>query len=67
MRRRDPQRIYAAQRAGLRARIVQQWRQSEAKADELLDRWEVEASTRGLDRGDVQYWDQAAEWIRDRI
>ena len=67
MRRRDPERIYAAQRAGLRARIVQSWRQTEATADDLLARWLEEVSARGLDRSQPTYWDEAAVWIADRV
>jgi hypothetical protein len=48
--RANRERIYEAQRAGLRGRIVRAWRQSEHRADELLREWESEAATRGLDR-----------------
>jgi hypothetical protein len=57
-RRGDPERIYQAQRAGLRSRIRDQWRQSDPRADELLNAWEYEASARGLKRGEPTYWDQ---------
>jgi hypothetical protein len=36
MSRRDPERIYQAKLAGLRARIIGHWRQSETAADALL-------------------------------
>jgi hypothetical protein len=67
MRRADPERIYEAKLAGLRRRIVDGWRQSEAAADELLLEWEQEASARGINRREPAYWDQAARWIEDRL
>jgi hypothetical protein len=67
MRRADPERIYQAKLAGLRARIVGQWHQIEAAANALLAEWEQEASTRGLDRREPTYWDEAARWIGERL
>ena len=67
VRRGDPERIYQAQRAGIRQRIVRNWRQSEDTADALLLQWEIEAPTHGLRRGDPRYWDEAAAWIEGRI
>jgi hypothetical protein len=67
MRRADPERIYQAKLAGLRGRILREWRQSEERADELLREWETEAATRGLDRREPAYWDAAARWIEGRI
>jgi hypothetical protein len=66
--RRDPERIYQAKLAGLRNRICDHWRQTEAAADVLLLEWEREASTRGLTRVEPAYWDEAAEkWIGARF
>jgi hypothetical protein len=48
MRRADPERLYQAKLASLRARILGEWRQTEAAADALLAEWDREASTRGL-------------------
>jgi hypothetical protein len=67
MSRANRERIYEAQRAGLRGRIVRAWRQSEHRADELLREWESEAATRGLDRSYPQWWDEAPVWIEGRI
>jgi hypothetical protein len=61
------QRIYEAKLAGLRGRIVEGWRQTEAAADALLDDWHAEASTRGLDRREPAYWDEGAAWIAERL
>jgi hypothetical protein len=67
MRRANHQGIYEAKLAGLRARIVGNWRQTQAAADALLAEWEQEASTRGLDRREPAYWDQAADWLEERL
>jgi hypothetical protein len=67
MSRRDPERIYQAKLAGLRARIVGNWRQSDERADALLSAWEKEASVRGLDREQSAYWDDGAAWIEEQI
>jgi hypothetical protein len=67
MRRGDPNRIYAAKLAGLRSRILGEWRQSEERTDGLLREWETEASTRGLHPTEPAYWDDAAVWISERV
>jgi hypothetical protein len=67
MRRGNPERIYQAKLAGLRARMVRQWHQSDDRADEFLAEWEEEASARGLDRREAGYWNDAARWIEKRI
>jgi hypothetical protein len=64
MRRADPERIYQAKLAGLRARIVGHW-QTKAAADALLAEWDREATMRGLDRADSAYWDDGAAWIEN--
>jgi hypothetical protein len=61
------ERINQAKLAGLRARIVDQWRQTESAADALLAEWEPEASTRGLDRREPAYLDEGAAWIAERL
>jgi hypothetical protein len=66
VRRANRERLYAAKLAGLRHRIIGERRQTEATADELLLECGREASTRGLDRREPAYWDDAAGWIEER-
>jgi hypothetical protein len=65
--KRQRERIDAAELAGLRARIVSQWRQTEEAADRVLGEWDQEARERGLDRSQSAYWDDGAKWIEERI
>ena len=67
MRRANRERIYEAQWTGLRNRIRDQWRQTEAAADMLLLDWQAQAPTLGLDRAEPAYWDEAARWTAERI
>jgi hypothetical protein len=60
------QRITEAQRAGLRNRIRDEWRVPEARAEALLDAWAIAAKERGLEPGEVAYWRDGEEWIRER-
>jgi hypothetical protein len=39
-----------------------EWHLQEGDADDLLERWEAEASVRGLARREVAYWRDAEEW-----
>jgi hypothetical protein len=41
-------------------------RQPEARVDELLAAWAIEAEQRGLSRLDSAYWDQARPWLEER-
>jgi hypothetical protein len=67
MRRGDPNRIFEAKLAGLRARIVSQWRQPGERADALLAECEQEASRRGLDGTVSAFWDEGAHWIEEQV
>jgi hypothetical protein len=67
MRRGDPERIFQAQRTGLRNRIRDVWRVSQELADAYLDEWLLEAERRGLTRTEPTYWDDAAAWINEQI
>jgi hypothetical protein len=67
MRRGDPERIFQAQRTGLRNRIRDVWRVSQELADAYLDEWLLEAERRGLTRTEPMYWDDAAAWINEQI
>jgi hypothetical protein len=58
------QRITEAQRTGLRNRIRDEWHVPEAKADALLDAWEITASERGLAAGQPTYWQEGEKWVR---
>ena len=58
---RDPERIFAAQRAGVRARLIGTGMDAET-ANRWLDVWVLEAATRDLPR-DGAFWDAAYAWI----
>lgn len=60
------QRIWDAQRSGLRNRLRDQWRLSDGRADALLADWEAEALARGLPRMGEGYWAAAESWLADR-
>lgn len=60
-RRSTPERLHAARRAAVRARLISSGT-SEARADERLDAWEAEARARGLEQ-DGLYWDVGWDWI----
>lgn len=64
MRRGDPERIYAAQRAGILARLTQQERVNAQAAERWIAAWERHAEAIGLHRGIVGFWDYGWEWIR---
>jgi len=61
-RRGDPERIFGAQRAGVRARLIDSDRMQPDTADRWLDAWAIEAATRDLPP-DRSYWDAAYDWI----
>jgi hypothetical protein len=65
VRRADPDRIREAQRAGLRARMVNYWHVLPDRADEVLDAWEAEAAARGIARNDA-YRRLHEAWVRER-
>lgn len=67
MRRGDPQRIFQAQRTGLRNRVRDDWHMSEELADAMLDEWDLQAASRGLSKRDPRYWDDAVRWIEERF
>lgn len=62
-RSRNPERIYAAQRAGVVARLARNERVSEPEAERLVAAWEHEAELAGCQRGSIGYWDDAWAWI----
>jgi hypothetical protein len=66
MARGDRGKLYAAQRAGVRNRMVLAWRLPETKADALLAEWEAEADRRGLRPLDREFWLQAEPWLEAR-
>jgi hypothetical protein len=41
-------------------------RQPDARVDQLLAGWAMEAEKRGLRRLDSAYWDEARPWLADR-
>jgi hypothetical protein len=63
----DPDRIHAAKRAGIRARMASTWGIGEQHADQLLDEWEAEAERLGQKRTDSTYWSEGEVWMRARI
>lgn len=62
-RRADPERIFAAHRAGVRGRLLGTGMQHET-ADRWLDAWVLEATGRGLSK-DGAYWDAVWTWIAE--
>jgi len=62
-RSRNPDRIYAAQRAGVIARLTRNERVGEPDAERLVAAWEHEAELAGRQRGSMAYWDDAWAWI----
>jgi hypothetical protein len=60
-RRGDPERIFEAQRAGVRARLTGTGMQGET-ADRWLDAWPIVAAARWQAR-DGEYWQAAWDWI----
>lgn len=60
------QRIWDAQRTGLRNRLRDQWRLSEDRAERLLAEWESEAAVRGLSTLADGYWATAETWLTEQ-
>jgi aminoglycoside/choline kinase family phosphotransferase len=61
-RRSDPERIFDAERAGVRARLTGTDRMQPETAERWLDAWVLEAAARDLPR-DGAYWNAAYDWI----
>ena len=61
-RRGDPERIFEAQRQGVRARLISTVRMQTEVADRWLDAWVLDATMRGLPR-DGCFWDASSQWI----
>jgi hypothetical protein len=66
VRRRDPDRIREARRAGLHARMTNAWQLTPERASELLDGWDAEAEARGLSRDDARYASEQERWIKEQ-
>jgi hypothetical protein len=66
-RRSTPDRIYNAQREGLRQRLIQTEHNSPGKAEEMLAAWEAEAAIRGLVPASPAFWQEAEGWLASRI
>ena len=62
-RRGDPERIFEAQKAGVRARLIGNGMQPET-ADRWLDAWVLEATSLGLPK-DGGYWQAGWDWIAE--
>jgi hypothetical protein len=65
-RRSTPDRIVEAWEAGTHSWLRMTLRQPDARVDQLLAGWAVEAEKRGLRRLDSAYWDEARPWLADR-
>jgi hypothetical protein len=64
-RRADPERIYAAKRAGTVARYTS--RVGAERAERLMAGWETEADARGLVRGQTPFWSDANAWFQEQL
>ena len=62
-RRANPARIFEAQKAGVRNRLIGNGMQPET-ADRWLDAWVLEASGRQLAK-DGRYWQAGWDWIAE--
>ena len=60
------ERIWDAQRTGLRNRLRDQWRLPEDRAEGLLAEWESEAAVRGLSKLADGYWATAETWVTEQ-
>lgn len=65
-RRPDPERLYAAHRAGLHNRLAREAKVSEATAERWILAWESEALNRHLDARTGGWWEPAWDWIADQ-
>ena len=59
------ERIWDAQRTGLRNRLRDQWRLSEDRAEACLAAWETEAASRGLEKLSDGFWAAAEDWLTE--
>ena len=64
-RRGNGERIYAAQRAGVLARLTRNERVNEREAEQLVAHWEWQAEATGRRRGSLRYWDDGWAWIQE--
>ena len=62
----DPERLFAAHRAGLTQRLISVARLSPETAKRWVAKWEAEASMRGLDRNRGTFWEPAWDWITEQ-
>jgi hypothetical protein len=67
MSRANHERIYEAERLGLRNHLRDEWRVSQELADTIVDEWEVEATSRGLEPLDPRYSSEAVRWLDERF
>ncbi len=59
----DPERLYAARRAGLTTRLINEARLSPETAETWVVAWEAERALRGVGRRSMTFWDGAWRWI----
>jgi hypothetical protein len=67
MSRANQERIYEAERLGLRNRLRDEWRISQELADTIVDEREVEAANRRLEPLDPRYRSEAVRWIERAV
>jgi hypothetical protein len=60
------QRIWDAQRSGLKNRLRDQSRIPEARVELLLADWDAEAAERGLQKLNEGYWAAAEIWLAEK-
>ena len=61
------QRLYVAKRTGLLARLAQQERLGDARAEALLAAWDAEAERIGVGRDHDDFWPLARRWIAEQL
>ena len=66
-RRSTPKRIYAARRAAVLSRLVQERRLSEQRTEALVAAWEFEGNSRGLERMTAAFWDAGTSWLFEQL
>jgi hypothetical protein len=62
-RRADPERIYAARRSAVFAKLTQTGAIDELEGEHRIAAWEREAERQGLDRLTAAFWEAGDHWM----